>query len=964
MMFNLVTNNSKACIMVEPEAWPGVKRVAKKLADDVCLVTDKRIEIVENTAGKKCDRIVAATVGRSAYLDTVSDKLDCLDKIKGKREVYAIRFIEEGGYTTCVIAGSDKRGTIYGLFHISELMGVSPWVYFADVKPAKKFQVVFDSSIEMISKEPSVKYRGFFINDEWPAFGNWTFKNFGGFTADMYDPVFELLLRLKGNYLWPAMWTSSFSLDGPGLENARLADEYGIVMSNSHHEPCLRHSEEWDIVRGEDSIYGNDWNFDKNREGLIKYWADALDRNGAFENIITIGMRGERDSEILGRTATLKDNIDYLRSVIIEQNKLIKEHVNQDIMQVPRMIALYKEVEAYYYGDKNTKGLEGWSELDGVTLMLCDDNFANTRTLPTKKLKNRPGGWGLYYHFDYHGDPVSYEWVNSTHLSKVWEQLTGAYEFGIRDIWIVNVGDLKPQELPLTYFMDLAYDYEKYGLSNSNSTGKYMADWAKKCFGPYFNDRDVKEITKLLDQYTWYNNIRRPESIMPDTYHPTNYGEANMMLTVMDKLTKSAKRLLKKLVTAGFGPDDEAYSAFYQLVYYPVVASANVYKIALLGGRNHLYASQGRVTANSLAKEISKAIAFDRKLSDEYHSLMGGKWYGMTLSKHIGFNNWNDEECQYPVMCSITPVEGQRMIVSATNQTKSSQGGDWTRQTIYIPDMLDPKVRNASIDIASGGTEAFEYNISCDASWLIIDTPSAVVNTETTVHFSIDEAKLMLDAKDKSYAVASLTVSTKSAHVDVKIATVVFNEDTLKHHYIPVIPEELVTTANLTEDEVGLKIEAKEYEACDNLQILKHFGKYDSGIKACDITATYSLQSKAPHAIYEVVAPKAGEYELTFMFTPANPVDAKGLLDFGLAINDSAPKKLSSIHKDFVGGDRTNPHWGQGVMDNIHTCTVKVNFEQGNNTIKYIALSPNVVLERILIKNTITKFKPGFMGIM
>ncbi|MCF0187453.1 MAG: glycosyl hydrolase 115 family protein, partial [Bacteroidaceae bacterium] len=506
--------------------------------------------------------------------------------------------------------------------------GVSPWVYFADVKPAHKDEIIFDESIECVSKEPSVKYRGFFINDEWPAFGNWTFKNFGGFTAEMYDHVFELILRLKGNYLWPAMWTSSFSLDGPGLENARLADEYGIVMSNSHHEPCLRHSEEWDIVRGEDSIYGNDWNFDKNREGLIRYWADALDRNGDFENIITIGMRGERDSEILGRTATLKDNIDYLKSVITEQNKLIKEHINEDLTQVPRMLALYKEVEAYYYGDKETEGLENWEELEGVTLMLCDDNFANTRTLPTRKKKNRAGGWGLYYHFDYHGDPVSYEWVNSTNLSKVWEQLTGAYEFGIRDIWIVNVGDLKPQELPLTYFMDLAYDYEKYGITNPNSTDQYMADWTEKCFGSFFDKRDLKSITKLLDQYTWYNNIRRPESIMPDTFHPTNYGESDAMLEMTDGMIKTAKRLLKKLTAAGFGPDDEIYSAFYQLVYYPVTASANVFRIALLGGKNHLYAKQGRVTANAIAGEIKKAIAWDKELSDNYHKLMQGKWYG------------------------------------------------------------------------------------------------------------------------------------------------------------------------------------------------------------------------------------------------------------------------------------------------------------------------------------------------
>ncbi len=255
-----------------------------------------------------------------------------------------------------MIAGSDKRGTIYGLFHLSELLGVSPWVYFADVLPVKRDTVILTQAVNTVSKEPSVKYRGFFINDEWPSFGSWTFRHFGGFTAEMYDKVFELLLRLKGNYLWPAMWTSSFSLDGPGMANALLADEYGIVMSNSHHEPCLRHSEEWDLVKGEGSPYGTEWNFDRNKKGLTRYWRDGLRRNGRLENIITMGMRGERDSEILGHAATLKENIDYLKEVISTQNQLIRECVDNNLDQVPRMLALYKEVEAYFYGDDKTEG--------------------------------------------------------------------------------------------------------------------------------------------------------------------------------------------------------------------------------------------------------------------------------------------------------------------------------------------------------------------------------------------------------------------------------------------------------------------------------------------------------------------------------------------------------------------------------------------------------------------------------
>ena len=413
----------QAAIYIEETAYSGVRKILEKVKNDLYLVTGKEYEIVndisESKGGNDC--IFVGTLGKSTYLDRLIEqkKLD-VTQVEGKREVYSFSVIEEDGFRVLVIAGSDKRGTIYGMFHLSELAGVSPWVYFADVMPKKKDTFIVTQEDNMVSKEPSVKYRGFFINDEWPSFGNWTFRHFGGFTAEMYDKVFELLLRLKGNYLWPAMWTSSFSLDGPGLSNAELADEYGIVMSNSHHEPCLRHSEEWDLVKGEDSVYGNAWNFDRNKQGLTNYWRDGLKRNGGFENIITMGMRGERDSEILGPTATLKENIDYLKDVITIQNELIRETINEDLTKVPRMLALYKEVEDYFYGDEETEGLKDWKELDGVTFMLCEDNFGNMRTLPTQDIRERDGGWGMYYHFDYHGDPVSYEWVNSTYLPKVW----------------------------------------------------------------------------------------------------------------------------------------------------------------------------------------------------------------------------------------------------------------------------------------------------------------------------------------------------------------------------------------------------------------------------------------------------------------------------------------------------------------------------------------------------------------
>ena len=470
-------------IIVESDGYEGVKRIADKVAEDIRKVVGEKPQVITEadlSTGGYRSAILCATLGKSLLLDRLSEKgLVDLEPFyrEGeeralKREVYQIKILShaiEGVEELLLICGSDKRGTIYGMFSLSEYIGISPLCYWGDVEPVQREAITIGKDIEKISGEPSVKYRGFFINDEWPCFGNWVNEHFGGFNADAYDRVFELLLRMKGNYLWPAMWSASFPLDGPGSANEELADLYGVVMGYSHHEPCLRASEEWKKVCGPESRYGDAWSFYTNEQGLLNYWEDALKRSGKYENMITIGMRGEYDSCMLGPDATVTENVNLLKRIITKQKELIERYVDREGKEVPLLLALYKEVEAYFYGDEQTPGLKDWEDLSGVTCMLCEDNFGQMRTLPTEDIRDRKGGFGMYYHFDYHGGPISYEWVDSTPLSKTWEQMCQAYEYGIRDVWIVNVGDLKFHEVPLTYFMALAYDYEKWGYGNPDS---------------------------------------------------------------------------------------------------------------------------------------------------------------------------------------------------------------------------------------------------------------------------------------------------------------------------------------------------------------------------------------------------------------------------------------------------------------------------------------------------------------
>lgn len=953
--------NKQARFYVEAQAYPGVKRITKKVMGDMTLITGKEYQLTEGApqASEDTDCVVAATVGKSAYLDRLESegKLD-LSMVKGKREVYSFGMIEEDGHTTLVIAGSDKRGTIYGLFHLSELAGVSPWVWFADVAPAKKESFVLDETVNMVSKEPSVKYRGFFINDEWPSFGNWTFRHFGGFTVEMYEHVFELLLRMKGNYLWPAMWTSNFSLDGPGFANAELADELGIVMSNSHHEPCLRHSEEWDKVKGEDTPYGTAWNFDRNKEGLTNYWRDGLKRNGHLDNIITMGMRGERDSEILGRTATLKENIDYLKEVITTQNELIRECVNPDLKQVPRMLALYKEVEAYFYGDENTEGLKDWKELDGITFMLCDDNFANLRTLPEPAMKDREGGWGMYYHFDYHGDPVSYEWVNSTYLPKVWEQMTMAYEFGIRDIWIVNVGDLKPQELPLSYFMDLAYDYDKWGIDALNQTQAYTKQWVEQQFGGLVSGQSCDTIFYLLEEYTRLNSIRKPEALAPDTYHSVHYGEADKLICKARTLIGCADELLQEIPT-------ELYAAFYQLVYYPVVASMNQIMLQLYAGKNELYAKQGRMIANQFASLMEECLQKDEELQSEYHSVADGKWDGMMMSEHIGFVHWNDEECRYPIRHYITPSKKPRMIVSPTKSTDYSMGGDWTRKPLPIYDFLDDDCDSVFVDIANGSNQSFEYKITTQADWISVSPESAKVELQERIEIKIDRQRVeaLCEQEQMDFLQTKIKVSSRFSHVEL----IVYAKPQAKEGglFVSALPEKLVPYQK--ENELGLVICAQNYVRKENttegrFELLRPYGKYDTAIKAFPITGTYVPGVNAPSLTYEFILPQDGEYEIIIQSAPSNPISQENKLGFGMKWNQEEIELHNTVASDYRGGERSCPAWAKGVMDNIHELKLVKTGNKGVNEITIYACDPAFVLERILIRKTGTDWKKGYIG--
>ncbi|HIU75120.1 MAG TPA: glycosyl hydrolase 115 family protein [Candidatus Pelethocola excrementipullorum] len=950
-------------VILSQETETGIKKIVGKVAADVLQVSGTKFCIQE--AGiLSSQAIIVATSGSGALADGLETRIPSLRELRGKREAYGFYLtdapllgIEQG----LVIYGSDKLGTIYGLFHLSELLGVTAWGFWGDVTSKSYQKVILDEGITEIreedvrwvqvengnSKEPSVKYRGFFINDEWPCFGNWTFSHYQGFTAEMYDKVFEYLLRMKGNYLWPAMWSSSFLLDGPGMASMELADEYGIYIGMSHHEPCMRSSEEWDLLKGEDTPYGTEWDYVTNKEGLLNYWEDGLKRSIGHQVLPTIGMRGERESMMLGEDSTIEENVGLLKEIIRNQRKLIAKHINPDPSKVPQLFAVYKEVEDFYFGGGQGEGIRGFQELDDVTLLLCEDNFGNMRALPQKEERERKGGFGMYYHLDYHGGPISYEWVNSTPLTKIWEQMTQAYEYGVRELWIVNVGDLKFQEYPLGYFMELAYDFESWGSSKANTTGFYTDQWIKSQFGDFTTLEQQQEIAWVLQESVRLNGLRRPEACNDRIYHPAHYFEGQRMLERCEKLEERNETLLKQLNGQGCG------DGYYSMIYYTVAASANLLKMHLYAGMNHLYGAQGKAVANEYGDLLDRSMDKDQSLSEAFKTFQNGKWSGMEQAFHIGFTNWNSEGWQYPVRHVIRLPKEPRLVVSRADE-EEYYTNQYFPKPLEITDFMDPGVSEVVVQIANGGQGWLEWRIEGDCDFLELSQREGRTKTQDQITLKVIWDKLPTE-QERSHTLqirsgiemVPLVVKVKRKEIrEVAEGTFLGNRGVFVMDAIDYISKE---------DGV--------YEGNSaGFQLLEDYGKFESGMKVMPVTASFEDVKGAPSLNYQLHVETAGSYRLNLHVSPANPLTYGGGLSVGIAINGGEMNRISIVGPEYRGGDNNCREWEEAVLNQEHVCGTMVVLSKGINQITIYGQEPGVVMERLVLYPEGHGLKDSYLG--
>lgn len=949
-----ISKNKGLYFVIPEECGTGVKKVAGKVAKDVEGTLSFCPEICETAVPAK-QAVIAVTAGSGKLAETLCSKISKLGQVEGKRESYAFIVAEnpvEGIESALVIYGSDKLGTIYGLFHLSELLGVTAMVDWGDCQYVKQDSFILKEEDSFVSKEPSVKYRGFFINDEWPCCGNWATSHFGSFNAKMYDHIFEYLLRMKGNYLWPAMWAENFMLDGPDLESMKLADEYGIYIGMSHHEPCMRSGAEYSKVRGPKSPYGDAWSYVTNKEGILRFWEDGVKRSIGHNVFPIVGMRGENDSKMLGEDSLISDNVRLLKEIITKQREMIHEHLETDGKKVPQLFAVYKEVEDYYFGGGSEEGLRGFKELEDVTLLLCEDNWGNMRALPEAFERNHKGGFGMYFHLDYHGDPVSYEWVSSTELSKIWEQMTEAYEYGVRELWIVNVGDVKFQEFPLNYFMDLAYDFEKWGSLAPNSTKEYTKAWIESVFGSYTSKKEREEIQEVLEGYLKINALRKPESLNDTVYHPAHYLECEKLLSFCGKLEEKNERLWKILEERGMG------DAYFSMIYFSAEASFNLLKMHLYSGKNHLYASQGKAVANEYDKLVEACIEKDEALKTQMAEFKEGKWAGMELASHIGFTNWNDEDWRYPVRHIVRLPKKPRLVVTRADKTQH-----YTNQyfpiTLVIDDFVVSSSKKAKIQIANGGQGSVKWKIQEGArkvgldgiahesgegsrcEWLEFSRTSGETALQDEVEISLKEENLPLGEEVS----CSFEIKTETEFVPVLVKAL--QKDTSALPEGAFLAEHgmfVIDAVHYADKQAGLyEGEAVEFEE------LYDFGKYQSGIKAFPVTSSFDSKENAPSVTYELYSEEEKDCFLYLYTSPANPLIYGGKLSVEVSVNEGAGKLVEFTKAGYKGGEPGCIPWEQAVLNQEHVGSTEISLKKGLNKITVFAREAGMVLERLVV---------------
>ncbi|GLB53495.1 hypothetical protein NBRC110019_25360 [Neptunitalea chrysea] len=918
--FPISTTSEEATILYDSSENILVKKSAEFFSSDIEKITGIKPQVATISDMPKSENIIIiATVGNNELINKLvqQGKIDA-NAIKGEWERFIIQTIENpfpGVKNALVILGSDRRGAAFGTFSLSEKMGVSPWYWWADVPPLKS-KFISLKPLLYISDAPSVKYRGIFLNDESPALRNWAKENFGGFNHKFYEKVYELLLRNKANFLWPAMWLPTvFAEDDP--LNPKVADEYGIVISTSHHEPMMRAHDEWG------RFDGGEWNYVTNKKQLREFWKNGIKRMNNYETVVTVGMRGDGD-EAMSEDAS----IDLLKTIIEDQRNIIADVTGKPAKQTPQVWAIYKEVQEYYE--------KGMRVDDDIIILLSDDNWGNVRMLPSKKDHN--GKFGMYYHLDYVGSPVSYRWQNVSQIERIWEQMRLSYDWGVDELWLINVGDIKPMELPINFFLDMAWDVKSI---TSQNLPNYYLEWATQQFG----GMQSTEIAELLSLYTKYNARRTPEMLSPETYSLENYREADRILNEFKELTQKSEAVLARL-------PDVYKAAYLQLVHYPIEMSANLNEMYIAAAKNKFYSELGATVANRYAKEVIELFEKDALLTEKFHTeLMNGKWNHMMSQTHIGYTSWNHPPANKMPLVSYIQVRDTATLGFYIEYGSEpawggfSVEGDGLYSKSFSPfDQLNNQTYY--IEIFNRGNKELNYQIKSKDKWIKLSEFKGTIQYNEKIAVHIDWALI-----PKGVSMGHIEILSKGQRYLVEV---------------PVITA-MPKASGFLENNGIVAIEAEHFTNNTkgkyvSWEVIPNLGRTGSSIVVTPMNADrQKLNKNTALAEYQFTTFEDGDLRVETYLSPTQNYQKTEGLKFAIAIDDEQPQ-IVNVNKDEMKPDwQYAGWWTKSVADHIKKrVSEHKNIKAGIHVLKIYAIDPGVVIQKFVINAG--GLKPSYLG--
>ncbi|WP_437493943.1 glycosyl hydrolase 115 family protein [Sorangium sp. So ce1014] len=1019
--FPLAVNGKVAPLVVSSTDYDGVIRVVNDLAADIQRVTGAAATVVPDEIPESATEVVLiGTLGKSPLIDQLEEegKLD-VSGVTGKWETFVTQIVEdpvEGVERALVIAGSDQRGAIFGAYDLSAQIGVSPLYWWDDVPPQRKHALYVLPGLHT-QGEPAVRFRGFFINDENPATGNWAAKMFGpgkapnqpgGLNHFYWEKVFEAALRMKANYIWPAVWGRAFGEDDP--DNHKTATRYGIVMGTSHEAPMMQGIEEWNrhvvpevkdasgnVVTPKTDPYGGtgDWRFSVNAEALKKHWTKGIQRmvDEKIEGVVTLGMRGPGDVSLAP-----EDGIPLMESIVAAQREILETVTGEDAETIPQVWTLYKEIQGYWDA--------GIRVPDDVTVVWADDNWANMKRLP-KPGEQRAGGYGLYYHFDYVGGGRNYKWVDTTLLPNVWEQLHLAYSYGVDRLWVVNVGDFKNEELPLQFFLDYAWNPDRWPVE---SIGEWKRQWSEQQFGPDYSDI----IADILHSYSQLQSDRKPEltnrkitvdydvlhsaptTTVPDpdtaavTYNDsaspfslTNYQELEQVADEWESLASQAEFVAQLL-------PHEAQDAYFQLVLYQVKATANLYALRLAGFKNRHYAAQGRAATNDLAVIAEARLQDDLALSYYYnHDLADGKWEGFQTQPHISYGapgnpSWQQAEYQYnniqefiwPELVSIDVPAAAELGVAidgSSNYWTAGGAGDASEELPVLPTFSQYQTQPEQyIEVFNRGSEPLEYTIeaalpvACPAGWagwgggapcppwLNVYPSHGVVDKEVRATVRVDWTLAPTTYPNPADPTQQLplefpldipiTVTGSDGSSVVVTARV---DDPRKIEWKPNRYIEANGYVSMLADHYSRAVQTEEIW----WKRLPDIGRTGAGMTPFPVTAeAQEPGDDSPRLEYDMHLTSSGEVTVWVYVSPRNNFQnwEEGM-QYAVSIDNGEIQPVNMTYAVELNGNG-NKIWERHTSDNVNIMRTKHTINApGDHVLKFWMVHPGVILQKIVV---------------